>query len=203
MEEKIKMKKNGYSKEFRSMFREYDIRGLVNEEQLNEKSVYRIVKAYAGLIKSRGISKAVVGYDNRDCSSSFAESAIKALTDMGINVYFIGLTLSPVAYYAQYVYKCEGLVMITASHNPNGWSGFKLGLGYSTTLNKEEIIEVFNNVYGYFEALVRDNHAKDSAKFIRERSNSLLNYLEPTLLSFVAKVSESHGYDVIDVYGLK
>lgn len=65
------------------------------------------------------------------------------------------------------------------------------------------LIKVFNEVYGYFEALVRDNHAKDSAKFIRERSKSLLNYLEPTLLSFVAKVSESHGYDVMDVYGLK
>ena len=65
------------------------------------------------------------------------------------------------------------------------------------------LIKVFNEVYGYFEALVRDNHAKDSAKFIRERSNTLLNYLEPTLLSFVAKVSESHGYDVMDVYGLK
>ncbi len=144
--EQIKMKKNGYSKEFRSMFREYDIRGLVNSEQLNEKSVYRIVKAYGALIKSRGISKAVVGYDNRDCSPAFAKSAIDALTEMGINVYYIGLSLSPVAYYAQYVYKCEGLVMITASHNPNGWSGFKLGLGYSTTLGKAEIIEVFNNV---------------------------------------------------------
>lgn len=65
------------------------------------------------------------------------------------------------------------------------------------------LIDVFNKVYGYFETLVRDNHAKDSAKFIRDRSNSLLKYLEPTLLSFVAKVSESHGYDVLDVYGLK
>ena len=65
------------------------------------------------------------------------------------------------------------------------------------------LVDVFNQVYGYFEALVRDNHAKDSAKFIRDRSNSLLSYLEPTLLSFVAKVSESHGYDVLDVYGLK
>lgn len=146
MDAKIKMKKNGYSKEFISMFREYDIRGLVNSEQLNEKSVYRIVKAYGAFIKSRGICKAVVGYDNRDCSVGFAQSAIKALTDMGINVYFIGLTLSPVAYYAQYLYKCEGLVMITASHNPNGWSGFKLGVGYSSTLSKDEIIEVFNNV---------------------------------------------------------
>ncbi len=65
------------------------------------------------------------------------------------------------------------------------------------------LIEIFNKVYGYFEALVRDNHAKDSAKFIRDHSNSLLSYLEPTLLSYVAKVSESHGYDVMDVYGLK
>ena len=65
------------------------------------------------------------------------------------------------------------------------------------------LITVFNEVYGYFEALVRDNHAKDSAKFIRDRSNTLLNYLEPALLSYVAKVSESHGYDVMDVYGLK
>ena len=65
------------------------------------------------------------------------------------------------------------------------------------------LVDVFNQVYGFFEELVRDNHAKDSAKFIRDRSNSLLNYLEPTLLSFVAKVSESHGYDVLDVYGIK
>lgn len=65
------------------------------------------------------------------------------------------------------------------------------------------LVTVFNKVYGYFESQVRDNHANDSAKFIRDRSNSLLSYLEPTLLSYVAKVSESHGYDVMDVYGLK
>ena len=65
------------------------------------------------------------------------------------------------------------------------------------------LTDVFNRVYGYFEALVRDNHAKDSVQFIRDHSGSLLYYLEPTLLSYVAKVSESHGYDVLDVYGLK
>lgn len=65
------------------------------------------------------------------------------------------------------------------------------------------LVSIFNEVYGYFESEVRDHHATDSANFIRERSNTLLSYLEPTLLSFVAKVSESHGYDVYDVYGLK
>lgn len=65
------------------------------------------------------------------------------------------------------------------------------------------IINVFNTVYSFFEDDVRKHHASDSAKFIHDRSNSLLSYLEPTLLSYVAKVSESHGYDVWDVYGLK
>lgn len=65
------------------------------------------------------------------------------------------------------------------------------------------LVEVFDEVYGYFEAMVRDNHAKDSAKFIGDRSNTLLGHLEKTLLSYVAKVSESHGYDVMDVYGRK
>ncbi len=140
----LEKKKNKFPSGFVSMFREYDIRGLVNEEQLNAKNVYRIVKAYGLYISSLKIKRAVVGFDNRDCSPAFAEQAIKALTECGIEVFFIGLTLSPIAYYAQYKYNCEGLVMITASHNPNGWSGFKLGAGYSKTLCKEEIIKVFN-----------------------------------------------------------
>lgn len=137
-------KKNNYPQDFVSMFREYDIRGRVNDEELNDKNVYRIVKAYGQYILGKKIKRAVVGYDNRDCSPGFKQSAIKALTELGITVYDIGLTLSPVSYFAQYEYKCEGLVMITASHNPNGWSGFKLGVGYSSTLQSSEIVEVFN-----------------------------------------------------------
>lgn len=65
------------------------------------------------------------------------------------------------------------------------------------------LVEVFDEIYGYFEEVVRDNHAKDSARFIGDCSNTLLGHLEKTLLSYVAKVSESHGYDVTDVYGRK
>lgn len=65
------------------------------------------------------------------------------------------------------------------------------------------LVEVFQKVYEYFENEVRANHASDSAKFIIGRQNSLLSYLESPLLSIVADVSRSHGYDVQDVYGLK
>lgn len=65
------------------------------------------------------------------------------------------------------------------------------------------LIEVFEAVYAYFESKVRDGHAKDSSAFMKSASGGLLSYLEPTLLDFVAKVSESHGYETADVYGLK
>ncbi len=132
--------------QFRSMFREYDIRGMVNEHELNEDSVYRIIRAYSIFLTRNGINKAVVGYDNRECSPGFADAAIKALRELGIDVTYIGLAVSPLVYYSQYLYKCEGAVMITASHNPNGWSGFKLGKGYSKTLESGDIKEIFELV---------------------------------------------------------
>lgn len=132
--------------QFNSMFREYDIRGRVSDEELCPANVYRIVKAYAKYLHRRSIDRAVVGYDNRSCSPSFAEAAIRALREMGVNVWYIGLTLSPVTYFAQYHLQCEGAVMITASHNPDGWSGFKLANGYSKTLEPADIREVYDLV---------------------------------------------------------
>ncbi len=142
----IKKEKRNFHIDFKNMFREYDIRGLVNEHQLNDDNVERIVRAYALYLIKRKITKAVVGFDNRQCSPFFAERAIKALRECGIDVYYIGLTLTPTAYFAQYLFKCEGAVMITASHNPNGWSGFKLAKGYSKTLETDDINEVYNLV---------------------------------------------------------
>ena len=118
-----------YPEAFRSMFREYDIRGRVCDEELCPENVYRIVKAYSKYLRRRKIMRAVVGYDNRSCSPAFAKSAVDALLEEGIDVFYIGLALSPLAYFAQYHLKCEGAVMITASHNPDGWSGFKLANG--------------------------------------------------------------------------
>lgn len=128
------------------MFREYDIRGRVSDKELCPENVYRIVKAYAKYLRRRKIDRAVVGYDNRECSPSFANAAIRALRELGIDVWFIGLTLSPVTYFAQYHLQCEGAVMVTASHNPSDWSGFKLANGYSKTLEPADIREVYDLV---------------------------------------------------------
>ena len=62
-----------YPAAFRSMFREYDIRGKVCPEELSEENVYKIVKAYSNYLHRRSSDRAVVGYDSRSCSPAFAE----------------------------------------------------------------------------------------------------------------------------------
>jgi len=131
---------------FRSMFREYDLRGRVNEEELNVESVQRIAHAFGIYLKKRKIESTVVGYDNRETSLNFKNAAVTGLLSAGCNVIDIGLTLSPVLYFAQHHYHCPGGVMVTASHNPDDWSGMKLSDGLSRTLGPAEMKELFQLV---------------------------------------------------------
>lgn len=65
------------------------------------------------------------------------------------------------------------------------------------------LIDVFSDVYSYFENDKRSKHPKDSAAYIKEQHDKFLNYIDDAILEYVALVSESHGYDAADVYGLK
>lgn len=133
---------------FRNMFREYDVRGRVNDEELNEDSVSLIVKAFATLLREHDPrnNTVVIGYDNRSYSPAFSEVAIESMVQCGFHVIDVGLSLSPVVYFAQYHCKSPAAIMITASHNPDGWCGFKLAHGYSKTLGPQEIKELFSVV---------------------------------------------------------
>ena len=55
----------------------------------------------------------------------------------GINVYDVGLTVSPGAYFAQFFLDCKSVAMVTASHNKNGWTGFKMGIDRPLTLTSK------------------------------------------------------------------
>jgi phosphomannomutase / phosphoglucomutase len=125
-----------------TMFREYDLRGRVDERELNPYSVGIIASAYGTMLRSRGIDSSVVGYDLRTGSRELSDVAINALRLTGVNVIALGQILTPIMYSAQYYYQTLGGMMITASHNPNGWLGFKLCLGYSSTLGPDEMQEL-------------------------------------------------------------
>lgn len=128
----------------KTMFREYDLRGRVNDKELNEKSMYLIGRAYSSQLGKRGIKDAVLGYDYRSYSEDLASAIQKGLLDSGINVINLGMITTPMMYAAQYYYKTKGGVIVTASHNPNGWSGLKLALGFSHTLVPEEMKELYD-----------------------------------------------------------
>ncbi|MDD2822748.1 MAG: phosphomannomutase/phosphoglucomutase [Candidatus Daviesbacteria bacterium] len=122
------------------IFRGYDLRGVVDED-LDEERVEALGKGYATWLLQRRIYDCVVGYDCRLSSPSYTKALIKGLTESGITVFNIGMTLSQICYFAQYYFRTRGMVMVTASHNPKEYNGFKFGTGYSETMLTDDIQE--------------------------------------------------------------
>jgi len=129
------------------MFREYDIRGRVNDSELNATTGELIGKGYGTFLAKRGVGKVVVGYDSRKGSPSVKEGFVKGVLSTGRDVVEIGMCLTPMMYWAQYHLEVEGGGMVTGSHNPKEWTGLKLANGYSSTLIGDEIREIL----GYIE----------------------------------------------------
>ncbi|HEV2339869.1 MAG TPA: phosphomannomutase/phosphoglucomutase [Patescibacteria group bacterium] len=130
----------------RTMFREYDLRGREADDELNDTSMYHIGKGFGKFLHDRNITQCVVGHDARGTSEGFHKQVIKALTESGIDVVDIGTVTTPLSYWSQYYLKVKGLVCITASHNPVGWNGVKLGSDYSYTLLTKELQEVYDTI---------------------------------------------------------
>ena len=128
----------------KTMFREYDIRGIETRDELNDSSMYFIGRGFGTYLRHLNITKAVVGCDARATSESFKNSAIKGIRESGINVIDIGTVTTPMSYWAQYFLKVKGLVCVTASHNPSGWNGVKLGTNFSSTLLTQELQDLYS-----------------------------------------------------------
>lgn len=115
------------------IFKAYDIRGIYGE-QLNEDIAYKIGRAFAMYIGS----KIVVARDNRLSSDSLFEALTRGITDQGSDVYDIGLSTSPMFYFAVSNLVCDGGVIITASHNPPQYNGFKMVRSDAMPLSGED-----------------------------------------------------------------
>ncbi|MEK7619122.1 MAG: phosphomannomutase/phosphoglucomutase [Patescibacteria group bacterium] len=130
----------------RSMFREYDIRGLVNEDELNEASITAIARGFGAILREKGVCSLVAGYDNRAYSKALTEAAISGFLASGIDVTAIGQGTAPLIYWAQYHFDIPGVCVGSASHNPNGWFGLKLGYEKSSTLYGEEMTALYDRI---------------------------------------------------------
>lgn len=104
------------------IFKAYDIRGVVGET-LFEETAYEIGRAFVTLLNCK---KVVVGRDMRPHSAPLFEQLSRGLSDQGADVIDLGLCSTPMSYYANGLLGADAGIMLTASHNPGEWNGFKL-----------------------------------------------------------------------------
>ncbi len=123
-------------------FREYDARWKYPEE-VNLPGITALGLGLGTQMHRRGIAPViVVGNDYRDYSLSIKNALMLGLMQAGIQVRDIGPALSPMAYFAQFHLDVPAVAMVTASHNPNGWTGVKMGFERPLTHGPDEMDEL-------------------------------------------------------------
>ena len=132
------------------IFREYDVRGIVGRD-LTPDAIELLGQGYGTYVARHGVRTISLGYDARLSSPEFCEAITRGIVSTGVNVIQVGLVATPVLYFSMFHLDVDGGVMITGSHNPPEFNGFKLGLG-KTTIYGEEIQAVLHVIQaGQFE----------------------------------------------------
>ncbi len=122
------------------IFREYDIRGVV-DPQLDPRTVELIGKGLGTLLVRAGAKDLVVGRDVRLSSDRIRDDLVGGLVSTGLRVIDVGVVPTPGLYYALYTLGVGGGIMITGSHNPAEYNGFKTSIG-KASIHGEKIQEV-------------------------------------------------------------
>lgn len=127
------------------MFREYDIRGIYNED-IDEEVSYLIGRAFGSNLKRMGKKDTLVGYDNRISSPIIEENLVKGITESGVNVVRLGLVTTPMYYYGWDLLNIKCGVMITASHNPKEYNGFKFSYNGIHNAYGKDVYDLYDTI---------------------------------------------------------
>jgi phosphomannomutase/phosphomannomutase/phosphoglucomutase len=126
------------------IFREYDIRGVVDKD-FDADFAYELGRAYITyLVKQKNVEqpRVSVGHDARLSSPEIAKRMAEGIQSCGGHVYFLGLVTSPISYFSTFTIEgLHGAMMVTGSHNPPEYNGFKVSVG-KTTIFGDEIQEL-------------------------------------------------------------
>ncbi len=184
-------------------FREYDARWKYPSE-INLPGMTALGLGLGTQIRSRGIEpRIVVGNDYRDYSLAIKNALILGLMQAGVKVVDIGPALSPMAYFAQFHLDVPAVAMVTASHNPNGWTGVKMGFEKPLTHGPDEMSELRDIVLrghgkaaeggsyrfaagvrdAYLDDLAGDFHLSRPLKIVCATGNGTASAFAPELLA--------------------
>lgn len=121
------------------IFREYDIRGVYNQ-QFDLDFAYELGKSFSSyLFKKTGKRnfKLSIGHDARVSSVPIVERLAQGMKESGADVLLIGLVTTPMCYFSTFQLDLDGAIMVTGSHNPSEYNGFKISLGKTTIFGEE------------------------------------------------------------------
>ncbi len=184
-------------------FREYDARWIFDKE-IDIEGIVNLGKGLGTQVinhTKKNNPRVIIGHDYRSYSEKIKQAFAKGLISTGCNVEDVGLSLSPMVYFAQFSLNSDAIAMITASHNENGWTGVKMGIKKglthapnemtelkNITLNKEfkkgegniKKINDFKNIY--IEDLIKKNKIKKKIKAVVACGNGTAGVFAPDVL---------------------
>ncbi|WP_409478647.1 phosphomannomutase/phosphoglucomutase [Pseudobdellovibrio sp. HCB154] len=126
------------------IFREYDIRGVYNK-QFDDEFAYYLGKAFCSFVHKKTGKKNFrlsLGHDARTSSTPLIENLKKGFVESGAEVYMLGMVTSPISYFSTFALDLDGGIMVTGSHNPPEYNGFKISFG-KTTIHGAEIQQLY------------------------------------------------------------
>ncbi len=193
----------------RTMFRAYDIRGIV-EKNLTAGTAQLIGQSIGSIVRERGMTEVVVARDGRLSGPELSQALMRGLRMAGCDVIDIGAAPTPVLYFATHHLNTGNGVMVTGSHNPPDYNGFKIVVG-GVTLAEDAIQDVFARIvegrlaHGnggvsavdvkaeYIDRIVSDVQATRRLKVVVDAGNGIAGPFAPAVL-------EGIGCEVMQLY---
>lgn len=196
------------------IFREYDIRGVYGKE-LTEELAYFIGKAFISfIVKEQGkIPKSVsVGMDARLSSKYLKNALIKGITECGVDVIDLGVCPTPLQYYSLFKLDTDHGIMITGSHNPPEFNGFKMSIGKETIYgekikslkniieredfihsNKKGNVQNYNIIDDYIKFILKHFSSFDGLRIVIDSGNGTAGLVAP-------KIFKQLGAEVVELF---
>ncbi len=194
-------------------FREYDARWIF-EKDIDLEGITNLGKGLGTQIidhTNKNNPRVVVGHDYRSYSEKIKKALSEGLVSTGCNIEDVGLSLSPMVYFAQFNLNSDAIAMVTASHNENGWTGVKMGIKKGLTHAPEEMSELkditlhkkFKSGKGdlkkinnfkevYIQDLIKNNKISKKIKAVIACGNGTAGAFAPDILRGI-------GCDVIEL----
>jgi phosphomannomutase/phosphoglucomutase len=193
----------------RSMFRAYDIRGIV-DRNLTPGTAQLIGQSIGSIVREQGMTEVVVARDGRLSGPDLSQALMRGLRAAGCDVIDIGAAPTPVLYFATYHLNAGNGVMVTGSHNPPDYNGFKIVVG-GQTLAEDAIQDIFVRIVegrltngnggvsavdvkaDYIDRIVSDVQSMRRLKVVVDAGNGIAGPFAPAVL-------EGIGCEVVPLY---